>query len=187
MHAVDPQVHRRTPHIRSRAVARDFSAPAGKIPRRACFVRDGSEERGAFLRFPYRWGWLDSCPECGELHVFRAAVVSIVLTMMVGPNARLLCSVWCHPDEPRTSACEHEDATTSPQVTGQASCHAAPADATAFVVEESRRGSPGNDAQHVVVVRGCRFASPAIDISHARPASESLSAAGPPLLTALRI
>ena len=119
--------------------------------------------------------------------MFRAAVVSIALTLIVGPNTALLCSAWCHPEKAATPACQHQEATTLPRVTGPGSCADVPANATAFVREETRRGSPTNDAQHVVVVRARRFASPLIETSQADSAGTSLSAEGPPLLIALRI
>ena len=118
--------------------------------------------------------------------MFRAAIVPIVLTLIVGPNTALLCSVWCFR-EATTSACQHEDATTSPNVTGQNSCCAVPPNAAAVVPEGARAGSPANDAQHTVVVRAFRFASPLIDIGQADRVSKSASAAGPPLLITLRI
>lgn len=52
----------------------------------------------------------------------RAAVLSIVLTLVIGPNAGALCSVWCHPEQAATSSCPHQDATTSPGVTREDSC-----------------------------------------------------------------
>lgn len=119
--------------------------------------------------------------------MFRAAIVSIVLTLIVGPNTALLCSVWCHPEEATTSTCQHQNATTSPRVTGQARCGAPPANATAFVRQEARRGSPTNDAQYVFVVGALRFAFLLTDASQADGASRSLSAEGPPRLIALRI
>jgi hypothetical protein len=54
--------------------------------------------------------------------VFRAAVLSIVLTLAVGPNASLLCRTWCDQQAATASGCHHEDQATSPSVAGDDCC-----------------------------------------------------------------
>jgi hypothetical protein len=119
--------------------------------------------------------------------VFRAAVLSIVLTLAIGPNATLLCSVWCHPDEAKASACQHQDATTSPRVTGEDSCRTAPTSMTAFAREEAKRGSPTPIAQQAVASPPFRLSPPPAHTPGAHHATASLSAVASPLLIALRI
>jgi hypothetical protein len=128
-----------------------------------------------------------SCPFLGERLVFRAAVLSIVLTLAIGPNATLLCSVWCHPDEAQAFACQHQDATTSPRVTGEDSCRTVPVSPTAFVREEAKRGSPTPISQQAVAVPLFRLGPPPTHATRAYEATRSLDAATSPLLIALRI
>jgi hypothetical protein len=73
--------------------------------------------------------------------VFRAAVLSIVLTLAVGPSANLLCSVWCHSEDATSAACEYQNAPRPPRVTGEDSCPTASASAAAFVREEAKKGA----------------------------------------------
>ena len=47
-------------------------------------------------------------PDRTERHVFRATVFSTVLTLAAGPEAALLCRVWCHPQAVAASACHEE-------------------------------------------------------------------------------
>ena len=122
-----------------------------------------------------------------EHHVFRAAVLSIVLTLAIGPNASLLCSVWCHPGAATTSTCQHQDATPSPRVTGEDSCKTAPSNATALIRKEARRGSPTPRAQQVIAVRQFQFVPPPTATSRAYETATSRVAAAPPFLIALRI
>jgi hypothetical protein len=132
-------------------------------------------------------GWRRYCPEpCGH-YVLRAAVFSIVLTLAVGPNAALLCAVWCHPEEARTSDCQHQDATASPRATGEDSCRTAPASTAAFVREDAKRASASADAQHANPTPRFLVAPPLADATRAYPPPTSLGAAAPPVLIALRI
>ena len=55
--------------------------------------------------------------------MFRAAVLSIVLTLAAGQQAALLCRIWCPPDAAATpSTCQHEHAATSLRVTENNHC-----------------------------------------------------------------
>ena len=113
--------------------------------------------------------------------MFRAAVLSIVLTLAIGPSATVLCSVWCHP-EIRASACQHQDA--SPLATADNNCRVAPASATAFVPENSRPGSP---AQQAIAMPRFRFAPSLNNTIRAHEAATSLVVDTRPLLIALRV
>jgi len=131
--------------------------------------------------------WRTSCHICGEHHVFRAAVVSIVLTLAVGQNTGLLCSVWCHPPEAATGACEYQHHATSPSVTGDDSCPQLRAGATTFVREDLRRGASAPDVQHNVVVRGFDFAPPPMHPTFGRRLAHQTRPQASPLILALRI
>jgi hypothetical protein len=76
-----------------------------------------------------------------SIDMFRAALVSIVLTLTLGQNLALLCSVWCHPQESLISVCRHQAPTTPPSVTGSESCTQVATDPTPFVREDGLRGA----------------------------------------------
>jgi hypothetical protein len=119
-------------------------------------------------------------------YVFRAAVVSIVLTLAVGQSAALLCSVWCHPPKVATGACEHQHQATLPSVTGNDSCTQL-AGATAFVREDVRRGASAPDAQDGAVVAGFQFAPPPAHSTSGRQLRQQMPLRASPLMLALRI
>ena len=129
-------------------------------------------------------GWRVSCPYIGERSVLQAAVLAIVLMLAVGPNATLLCSVWCHPDEAKTS-CEHQSTTASPRVTGEDSCRTVPATLTTFVREEAKRGQ--QTSQLAAHVSQFGFAPPRRDRTRSSSPNTALAVVSLPLLIALRI
>jgi hypothetical protein len=116
----------------------------------------------------------------GEHHVFRAAFLSIVLTLAVGQDTSLLCEVWCRDVAP--AGCPHQSSTTSPGVSADDSCASGFVGAVAFVREDTRR-----TAQNALVVSRFRLAPPPLELrpgfesGHRRPLEER------PLLIALRI
>ena len=84
--------------------------------------------------------------------MFRAALVSIVLTLAVGQDATLLCSVWCHPQSAAASGCRHEGSSLSPVVTGDSSCDRE-LGAGAFLREEAGLVGAAIVAHAIVVPR----------------------------------
>ena len=116
--------------------------------------------------------------------MFRAAVVSIVLILAVGQNAALLCSVWCHPPEAVTGACEQPPVTS--RVTGNEGCTVRAAEATALVREDERR-EVTPDAQHAVVVAWFQFAHPPAHSTAGRQLRQQTPLRALPLILALRI
>jgi hypothetical protein len=59
-----------------------------------------------------------------SIPVLQLAVVSIVLTLVTGPSAALLCEVWCAPAEVSTAGCHHPRPGTSASVTTDDTCDA---------------------------------------------------------------
>lgn len=51
-------------------------------------------------------------------HVFRAALVSIVLTLTIGQDTPLLCRVFCNPANASDSPCHGSDLGTAPTLRG---------------------------------------------------------------------
>lgn len=118
--------------------------------------------------------------------MFRAAVLPIVLTLAVGPNASLLCAVWCHPDAASAGQCGHPNATSTPRLATDDSCPAIVAGSTAFVREDTRRGVSTPQAQNAVVVPPFQFTPPPRHAASTREAAQSPPLETRPLVT-LRI
>ena len=107
--------------------------------------------------------WSGSCPlVLASIDVFRAALVSIVLTLTLGQNAALLCSVWCHPQQNATGTCEHQVPMTFPGVTGNESCIQVAAELTALVREDARRAATDSHAQQGSVLARFPLVPPSI-------------------------
>src|SRR5206468_3091359 len=92
-----------------------------------------------------------------SINMFRAAVLSIVVTLAVGQNAALLCRAWCHPTEGTAAGCQHRNETTSPSVTGKDDCKHLAVGTIAFVREGGYRGKLTTDVQ--IAVATPRFAA----------------------------
>ena len=118
--------------------------------------------------------------------MFRAAVLSIVLALAVGPHGSL-CAVWCHPETATTGACEHQDPTSSPRVSGDDSCSDIAAGLTAFVREDVRRGVSASDVQHAVVVPPFQSVPPSTPSALGREPGQPPFLKARPLVLALRI
>ena len=95
-----------------------------------------------------------------SIAVFRAAVVAIVLTLVAGPNASLLCAVWCHAETAAARPCEHPDLSSTPGVRSNDSCPDIPAVTTAFVREDERRGVSSPHGQIAVLLPPFQFVAP---------------------------
>lgn len=118
--------------------------------------------------------------------MFRAAVLSTVLTLAAGPNMALSCPIWCHGEMATTSACQQHDATTFPRVTGGDSCRMAATDAPAVVREESKRDVLTNHGHQASIGAGFDLAAPLTRSCSIRSAG-TLKDGSPPVLIALRI
>ena len=119
--------------------------------------------------------------------MFRATVLSIVLTLVAGPNASVQCKAWCDPAAAAAAGCHHRDGIPSATLTGTDDCGEAVPNSAIVVKEDARRGAPSSDPQQAVVVpRHHR----AISSSEAHPGHDpgcTWSLAQRPLVTALRI
>jgi hypothetical protein len=101
---------------------------------------------------------------CRAKPMFRAMLVTVVLTLSVGQEARLLCQLWCHPAETVTSDCHHQaDANGSPRLQSDSRCDGT---LTPFLREEVRRHDEST-VTHAVFVVFRHHVSP--DMIGARP------------------
>lgn len=162
-----------------------FSAPGREIPQAWLNGGSNNAEYGCSSRHPDgSVGFLLACSG-SELHVFRAAVGLIVLTLAMGPSAVLLCQAWCDPHEAAATGC-HSDRTTSPSLIGNDNCTDT-FGALAFVREDVRRGTSTPDAPHAVVIPAFRFAPPPTAIRSDHDPGQQSPHEARPLVTPLRI
>ena len=117
--------------------------------------------------------------------MFRTALFSIVLTLAVGQNARLLCEAWCH--DGMSAECPHEDSTTFPSVSSEDDCRGAGVGAVAFVREDARRTAAAPDAQNALVFPRFLFAPSPSDQHSGSELGRRLLLEERPLILALRI
>ena len=119
-----------------------------------------------------------------EHHVFRAALFSIVLTLAIGQNASLLCTVWCH--DAASAGCPHQDSTTSPSVSADDNCSSVVVGAVGFVREDARR-TAAPDAQNALVIPRLRLVPSRTDLRLGAELGRRLPLEQRPLVIALQI
>ena len=118
--------------------------------------------------------------------MFRAAVLSIVMTLTAGSNASLLCILCCHPDATQAAPCEHRNSTGASSVTVNDSCSDSDATSSAFVREDARRGASAS-AQQAIAVTRLQFASPASHSTSVPESGQQSAREARPLVLVLRI
>jgi hypothetical protein len=114
--------------------------------------------------------------------VYRSIVLSIVLTLALGPSAPLLCSAWCQPLV--THACHDTDPATS--LFSGADCGPAAASLQALAREDARRGLSIDGSQATLVPR-YQFPPTAAFVRADRPCGRDGPLEARPLETALSI
>ena len=119
--------------------------------------------------------------------MLRAAVASIVLTLAVGQNPALLCTIACEQHEAATSGCHHEDPSTSGSVSDSSNCNHLVLSTAAALREDVRPRASAPVAQHAVVIPQLRFASPPTDSRSSYEPGQQSSLEERPLVIALRI
>ena len=70
--------------------------------------------------------------------MFRAALLSIVLTLAAGQDAALWCGLWCHSGGQMSGGCEHQTEPTSLGIIGNNDC-TIDGNAMEFVREDARQ------------------------------------------------
>lgn len=131
--------------------------------------------------------WRGSCPQVNERSVSRATVLTIVLSLVAGPNASVLCKAWCDPAAAAAAKCHHEHGGLSATLTGTDDCSRA-VPSTAVVVKEAARGDPpSSDPQQAVMVSRHHRAISSSEAHLGDNPRWTWSLAPRPLVTALRI
>jgi hypothetical protein len=121
--------------------------------------------------------------------VFRAALLSIVLTLAAGQDAALLCSVWCHSGGGMAGACEHQTQPATPGVAGVGAnddC-AVTGNLVVFVREDGRRSASAPDVAGAIAVARFAFTPPAAGTLSVYEPNSRLLLELRPLVLALRI
>jgi hypothetical protein len=119
--------------------------------------------------------------------VFQAAVLSLVLTLAVGQNAALICSVWCDPHKATATECHHQDAAESPSVTGGDHCNNVVIGVPAFLREDERPRGSAQYVQHALVGRRFQFIPFSSATRSDHEPGQGWSPELRPVVTALRI
>ena len=114
--------------------------------------------------------------------VFRAALLSIVLTLAAGQDAALLCSVWCHSGGGMAGACEHQ----MPGVLANDDC-AVNVNPVIFVREDGGRSVSAPDVAGAIAVARFAFTPPTAGTLSVYEPNSRLLLELRPLVLALRI
>lgn len=121
-----------------------------------------------------------------EHHVLRAAVLSIVLILAAGPNATLLCGIWCNSRTAATSGCLHEKQASSASVRAGDRCDHEVLSVAAFLREDVWR-SVFVGADHAMPVPRYQLSSSTIDARPGHEPGREWALEERPLPTILRI
>ena len=160
-----------------------FSAPSREFPHRRAPGADQTSINQGIDSLEQRRG---SCPQVNERPVLRATVLSIIVTLMAGPNASMLCKAWCAPATAAATKCHYQHGSPSSTLTGTEDCGQAVLHSVIVIKEETRRGAPSSDSQAVIVPRHQRAISSSAAHLRRDPGC-TWSLAQRPLAIALRI
>ena len=119
--------------------------------------------------------------------MFRATVLSIVLILVAGPNASVLCKAWCDPAAAAATKCHHQHGSPSATLTGTDDCAKAVPNSAVVVREDARRGARSSGPQQAVMVPRHHRALSSIEAHPGDDRGFTWSLAQRPLVTALRI
>jgi hypothetical protein len=120
-----------------------------------------------------------------EHHVFRTALVSVFLTLAVGPHISQLCRTWCDLQVAATG-CHHDGPAASSRVAEDDGCISAPL-GIAFLKEDERRSASTPGALNAVAVPRCQLILVWTDHRSDRDTADLHPPDGRPLETSLRI
>lgn len=95
--------------------------------------------------------------------MFRAVVLSTVLTLIAGQNAATFCSICCQPPETAIDGCAHQKPITSLLLTGGDHCRGMAVGPIAVVRDDARRTTIATNSTHTVDILRLRLAAPSAD------------------------
>lgn len=82
--------------------------------------------------------------------MLRATILSVVLFLITGPSASLLCGAWC-PRVSVASHCHHEEGGSTARLASDDACDGATQTTSTFLKEDLRTGSSHDAAPSVAV------------------------------------
>ena len=177
------------PELAVNGRSRKFRHRRGEIPQDPARQTECQRRNGKTPGFRGHASLVLFLPPPGyECRVFRAALLSIVLSLAVGQNVALLCRAWCQARVAAASGCHHEGAPSTPSVAGDKDCdNAVVAAATAILKEDVRRDVSSPGANHTIRVPRYQLAQLPIDTRQNQEAGRGWLLGNRPLSTALRI
>jgi hypothetical protein len=119
--------------------------------------------------------------------MFRAVVLSIVLTLAAGPSTALLCRMLCDPQAAATDGCHHTTAAASTRVASEDRCDDRGLSVAGFVREDVRPSGSASKRHYAVSVPRYHLALATTDDSYCETAWPESSLEKRPLPTNLRI
>lgn len=141
-----------------------------------------------FLCFGIFRGWPRPCEGLYRAKsVFRAAVLTIVLTLAATPSAALLCRTWCNPHAAAAEGCHQAASTTSTIAAVRDTCEDQGLGAAAFLRANVRRGVSVFQRVHAVAAIRYRLAQTTADERSRQNAWGVWSVKKRPLSTVLRV
>lgn len=78
--------------------------------------------------------------------MFRAAVLSLVLTLLGGANTALLCQAWCEPQAAAAAGCHDHDSSPTAGLTAADGCDELAPNVPALARDDGGRGPLAPDA-----------------------------------------
>ena len=173
----------------SEARAAGFSAGSGEKSRDGCLTSLVSAETAMLGGFALTslLGVDLATSGIEKHHVFRAALLSIVLSLAAGENAViLLCNTWCDAHAATASECHHENSSDTPSVAG-GDCGDMVAAHTAILREDTRRDVSSADASQAIPAPRYQLAQLTLDARFGQEPRLEWSLEEGPLSTVLRL
>lgn len=118
--------------------------------------------------------------------MFRAAALAIALTLAIGPDAALLCGLWCDLHAVAEAGCRHLDSAPSSRVAASEDCCDAAVVAAAILPRDGRGIVTSPDGDFAMAVH-LRLAMRMATVRPGHHPGRRWSLDARPLATALRI
>ena len=128
-------------------------------------------------------------PWSTEYHMFRTAFLTVVLALVVGQDASLLCKVWCDQHAPAAKECHHRHSgSTAPHVANSTTCDNVAPGVFVFLKEDGPRTTSSPNGDHAIEIPPLyRLAASTIDSPLAREPEYEWALEKRPLVTTLRL
>ena len=170
---------------------RVFRRCLGKIPQKFSERRLGRRPRSLWGPMKYRRksSWPRSCDlAVSSITCFEPLSFRSCSTLAVGPNASLLCKVWCDQHAPAAKGCHHGDSSsTLPHMASSTTCdHVAPG-VSACLREDGPRTASAPTGDHAIEVPRYRLAASTVDARPDHSPEHEWGREKRPLMTALRL